>query len=172
MIKLEKNYDFEKIRDIYIDVVANTPTMKSHTQWVYGKHPTDETIRKYVDGGEMFTLSDGDEIVGVVAIPLKTCEDYKQVKWGADFGEDETAELHILAVLPKHQGKGYGKILVEKSVEYAKEIGKRAVRLDTLTTNITAQKMYREAGFTLVEKKNLYTRHAGYVDYLYYEIIF
>ena len=35
--------DFVSLRTFYRYVIDNTPEMKTHCPWVYGKHPTDQS---------------------------------------------------------------------------------------------------------------------------------
>ena len=38
------NY-FEAVKNIYIDVIKNTPQIEQYARWVYGKHPADEQLK-------------------------------------------------------------------------------------------------------------------------------
>ena len=40
--------DFEALKNVYIDVIENTPLIEQYARWVYGKHPTDEGLREYI----------------------------------------------------------------------------------------------------------------------------
>ena len=52
-----------------------------------------------------------------------------------------------LAVLPEFRRKGYGKVLVEKAIEIAREESFRAVFLDTHTCNTKTIDFYLAQGF-------------------------
>lgn len=65
---------------------------------------------------------------------------------------DQIAYISIVATLPKMQGKGYGKRLVEEFLSIAKKQRLRAVHLNTVESNAAALRMYQELGF---EKWNL-----------------
>ena len=60
--------DFETVKGKYIDVIENTPDIEKYARWIYGKHPTDESLKAYIDRGEMYVLMDGEEIAGMTAI--------------------------------------------------------------------------------------------------------
>ena len=51
--------DFETVKGKYIDVIENTPDIEKYARWIYGKHPTDESLKAYIDRGEMYVLTDG-----------------------------------------------------------------------------------------------------------------
>lgn len=56
-------------------------------------------------------------------------------------------EMKRLYVLPRGRGSGAGKALVDAIVKEAERIGYTHVRLDTLSSMVAAQTLYREAGF-------------------------
>jgi ribosomal protein S18 acetylase RimI-like enzyme len=56
-------------------------------------------------------------------------------------------ELRTLYVRPAYRGMGVGKILVEASLNEARNFGYSTVRLDTLAFMASALKLYRSLGF-------------------------
>ena len=61
--------------------------------------------------------------------------------------DEHTCELKRLYVRPQFRGRHFGKMLTEKIIADAKEIGYSALYLDTLPFLKTAIKMYRDMGF-------------------------
>ena len=45
--------NFKVVKSKYIDVIENTPDIGKHAHWIYGKHPTDESLKADIDRGEM-----------------------------------------------------------------------------------------------------------------------
>ena len=161
--------DFESVKNTYIDVIDNTPQICKHARWVYGKHPSDELIRAYIDRGEMYFLMDGEKIAGVVVISMCQGEDYETVKWMEDLENDQVATLHLLAVCPAYRGRTLGFRILEEAMEIALKNGKKVLRLDTLKSNLPAQKMYERAGFSCRGEQRLYADNTGMADFVYYE---
>ncbi len=60
---------------------------------------------------------------------------------------DTACEMKRLYVVPQFRGNGIAKILIEKIVSDAKEIGYSEMLLDTLPFLETAIKMYKKMGF-------------------------
>ena len=140
--------EFEAVKKKYQDVAEHTPEIRRYARWEYGKHPTDEGIRRYIDNGEMYLLMNGDEIAGMTAVVMYQERDYEAVQWAEMLDNDQVATLHLLAVCPDYQGKSLGGKILDEVVRLARKSGRRAIRLDTLKTNLPAQHMYEKAGFT------------------------
>lgn len=56
-------------------------------------------------------------------------------------------------------------------ISLARQNVKKAVRLDTLASNIPAQHMYTKLGFLYRGKQTLYAENTGWTDFLYYEFV-
>ncbi len=58
-------------------------------------------------------------------------------------------ELHIMniAVLPDYQGLGYGKLMVKKIIDDARDKQASAITLEVRESNHRAQKLYEKLGF-------------------------
>ena len=163
--------DFESVKSKYIDVIENTRDIEKTAHWEYGKHPTDESLRAYIDRGEMYVLTDGEEIAGMAVIMMSQGDEYSGIPWKDNLPCDEVATVHLLAVCPDHRGKSLGVRILEEAMEIALRNGKKALRLEVLKSNLPAQKMYDRAGFVFRGEQRLYAENTGMMDFLYYEKI-
>ena len=163
--------DFETVKRKYIDVIENTPDIEKYARWVYGKHPTDESLKAYIDRGEMYVLMEGEEVAGMAVVEMGQGDDYLSISWKDDLSDDEVATVHLLAVCPDHRGRSLGIRILEEAMCIAVRNGRKALRLDLLKSNLPAQKMYDKAGFAYRGEQRLYAENTGMSDFLYYEKI-
>lgn len=97
-------------------------------------------------------------------------EGYRDVQWSIDCGENEVLIPHALAVAPSEQGQGIGTQLVNEIIRFARSEAKKAIRLDILGTNISAEKLYTKCGFFFIEAKQLFYEDTGLTEYKMYEL--
>lgn len=77
------------------------------------------------------------------------------------------ATLMDICVLPSHQGKGYGKVLLTQFLAQAKQQGATKIFLEVRAKNIAAQMLYMNAGFIEIDRRTGYYPSAkgfGYED--------
>lgn len=68
--------------------------------------------------------------------------------------DDQNCEMKRLYIRPKHRGKKLGKMLIEKIISDAREIGYSYMLLDTLPFLSSAIGMYKSFGFYEIESYN------------------
>lgn len=166
-----KNSDYERIVEFYKYVIDHTENMSRYGRWIYGKHPTDEMIKKYVDDGYMYYETDEGKITVAVAVTPFQGEDYHPIEWGIDAKDDEVMVIHLLCVNPDKQNCGLAKRAISNIIEAARHDGKKSVRLDALSCNIPAHKLYESLGFQKCGTQNWFASNTGWIDFYLYEYI-
>lgn len=63
---------------------------------------------------------------------------------------DDTCELVKMYLLPEMRGKGIGKLLIDASLEFAKQTGYKRVYLETMKELAKAVTIYEKMGFTML----------------------
>ncbi len=94
----------------------------------------------------------------------------KGCPWSIACAPDEVLIPHALAVNPKLQGNGVGRLVVEKIVALAKARHKKAVRLDVLSACKAAERLYTRCGFQFVEAKDMFYEDTGWTEYKMFEL--
>lgn len=75
--------------------------------------------------------------------------------------EPGTCELVKLYLAPRARGKGVGKILMEKCIAAAREMGYKKIYLETMPELIVAIPMYEKFGFTYLQSSQGCSGHTG-----------
>ena len=166
--KAEKE-DFDKIRSLYWNLIDQDQDDPSFPHWTKGIHPSDEMIQNSIDREELYVLADGDEIAACVIANAEKVDGYSDAPWQID--SDEVIVLHVLAVHPDYRGKGLARRLVENVIEQERKAGKKALRLDVIENNTTAEKLYQKLGFQYIQTKTLYYDVVGEMTFKLYELV-
>ena len=166
--KAEKE-DFDKIKSLYWTLIDQEQDEPSFPHWKKGIHPSDEMIQDCIGTGQLYVLADGDEIATCVIANDEKVEGYADAPWQID--SDDVIILHVLAVHPDYRGKGLARRLVENVIEQERKAGKKALRLDVIENNTTAEKLYQKLGFRYIQTKTLYYDVVGKMTFKLYELV-
>ena len=161
--------EFYKIRSLYWNLIDQEKDDPSFPHWKKEIHPSDEMIQNSIEREELYVLADGDEIAACVIANDEEPEGYADAPWQID--SDEVIVLHVLAVHPNHRGKGLARKLVENVIEQERKAGKKALRLDVIENNTTAEKLYQKLGFRYIQTKTLYYDVVGKMTFKLYELV-
>ena len=163
--------DLPKVLDFYQCVIQETEDMSVYGRWIFGKHPTQPMIEAYIRQGMMYCLEERGDIAATVAVTPYQTEDYHEIDWQAELADDEVAVVHILAVNPRLQKRGYAKVLMRDVIALAGHLGLKAVRLDALDRNIPAHSLYESLGFQRRDVRRWHTANAGWIDFYLFEYL-
>lgn len=166
--KAEK-VDFYKIRSLYWNLIDQDQDDPSFPHWKKEIHPSDEMILDSIDKGDLYVLADGEKIAACVIANDEKVEGYADAPWQVD--SDDIIVLHVLAVHPDHRGKGLARRLVENVIEQERKAGKKALRLDVIENNTTAERLYQKLGFRYIQTKTLYYDVVGEMTFKLYELV-
>ena len=107
------------------------------------RHALDDPEAYVIDkGGEIFFVLEDDEVVGTVAmVPVA------QAGGGVRQSAEKVFELAKMAVNPSCQGRGYGAMLMQQCIEFARQQGAAEVMLVTNDIFDQALGLYLKSGF-------------------------
>ena len=163
--------DFLRLQEFYKNLIAKTPDMRQFCPWEYGVYPTDALLREHIDNGDLYYMEQGGAILAALVLLPYQEENYAwENPWGAALEDDQVATVHMLGVNPEMQGQGIAHRSVEAAIQKAREMGKKAVRLDALSCNLPAQKLYHAMGFTEVGTVRWQSSNLGWTDFVLYEL--
>jgi len=93
----------------------------------------------YGNGGEFWLIEQDKKIIGTIGI--------KNIDY-------PIGELKRFYILPEHQGKGYGKILLNTLIDFAQANKYKKIRLDTTSKSSVAISLFEKYKFKYIDKYN------------------
>jgi ribosomal protein S18 acetylase RimI-like enzyme len=116
------------LHDFNTEFAEPTPGVAALTEYLTG----------LIAAGEITALLAGEGPDGIAALRLRTAI------WT---GRPE-AHLQELYVVPALRGQGIGRVLLEASMDAARDLGATGIDLNTGETDTAARALYESAGFT------------------------
>ena len=171
-MRLAQVHETDAVIAFYHKLIRENCNSPYHPDWRIDIYPTNEQIAAYISRGEMYVL-DGDSTDGsyiaAFALSDEPVEGYDQVPWLLDIAWKDAVVVHLLCVDCSHQGRGIGRAVVRDLLSVCRDMGKRAVRLDVMTKNLPAQKLYTAAGFASVGEYTITYEDTGPLSFFMYE---
>ena len=147
--------------DLYRRIRAHLAANIDYPRWVDEGRPAPDTVAAWIVAGELFIAFDGEQCVGVVALNHAAPQGYADAAWAVEAEPEEVLLIHALGVDPERPRQGIARFLVDGALAVAREMGCRAVRLDTYVDNAPARELYARHGFTNL---GLHTLDYGVAD--------
>ena len=108
-----------------------------HTFDAYVAGPLSEFAKRNDDRERIWIVELAGEIVGTIAI-VRAADNRAQLRW--------------LLITPKAQGRGIGKLLMQKALDFCRAKNYEAVFLWTVNILTAAAQLYRLSGFLITEE--------------------
>ncbi len=97
----------------------------------------------------MYVLEEEGEICASMILNHFQAEEYKEINWIYPGEGEEILVIHTLCIPPQKAGRGYGQQMVDYAKEFARELGCKAIRIDTYAHNEPAKSLYKKNGFRI-----------------------
>ncbi|MBP0723994.1 GNAT family N-acetyltransferase [Bacillus sp. RG28] len=97
--------------------------------------PSEKLIREYCQSGIIFDMKNDNDLIGIMVL--------------FPFGEDNI-EIKNIAVDESYQGNGYGKQLLKRGIEFAKQNEYKRIRIGTGNSSLNQLGLYQKCGFRMV----------------------
>lgn len=137
-IKIRKynDNDYQSMYDLHIKAMQKIGAYKGDGPW---DNDLKDIQNNYFNNKGFFYIAElNNEIIGMGAFRKI---DYK------------TAEIKRMRVSPGYQGRGIGKMILDKLIVKAKEYGYKKLMLETSDKQIAANKLYMKSGFVEMKKE-------------------
>ena len=140
--------EIDAVLDFYAKMIDGMQGTDFDVQWRHDGHPSKDFLREAVADGQMIVgVLEGEGIASAMVVNHEGEPGYEAVPWSVDAPPENVGVLHVVATLPAYHGRGFARAMMEACIDVARAAGKRAVRLDTFTTNVRAQSLYESCGF-------------------------
>jgi len=132
IIREFKSGDFTKIIPLWLSLDLGNPERGDNQQII------ENTINS---GGKLFVLElvDDSEIIGASWIT----------------NDQRRLYLHHFGIKKEYQGKGYAKLLMDKTMKFAQETGLQ-IKLEVHKSNLTAVELYKKYNFKYLGDYQVY----------------
>lgn len=154
----------------YWDMIDAMPDTEDLPRWKKGIYPKESFLRASVEAGELHAAEENGEILGAMVCNGTGSSGCAGTLWPSGAPDDRCLVVHALGVHASRAREGIGKLLVQHAAGLAKERGLAAVRLDVLSGNDPAERLYRGQGFQYVRTVNMYYEDTGWHDFKLFEL--
>ena len=121
MIRKAVESDINAIADTYNELLTYEEKHGSNSNWELGVYPTIKVPQRKIPTGTMYVLEEDEEIL----------------------------VIHTLCIPPQKAGRGYGQQMVDYAKDFTRELGCKAIRIDTYAHNEPAKSLYQKNGFRI-----------------------
>ena len=168
--RMARPCELEEVCAFYWDLSDRLADAEYSPRWTREVYPARNELAEMIDERSLRLAELDGRLIGGFAVDQASNEDYAGTPWPSGATDAEAAVVHLLCVDPDCQGQGIGTCLIREAVEVARQMGVRVVRLDVLTGNLPAHRLYESVGFVPVITKELFYEDTGRVDFTLYEL--
>lgn len=159
----------QDVREVYYAVIDDIGESKDSVGWQKDVYPSLELLHDSIQNGELFIGLEGETVIGAMIMNHQFNEEYGKCPWPTRADDAEVTIIHALAVHPMQKRKGYARSMVQYAIDYARENGQKAIRIDVLPRNRNAKKLYSSMGFQHVRTMRSFYEDIGWEDFELYE---
>lgn len=114
-------------------------------QWQDG-YPNPEVVQKDIEKGVGFVLTEGETIIGYVAILINDEPEYKNIE-GEWLTDKDFVVFHRVAIAENQIGKGLAKLMFNYIEKFALENNIHSVKADTNFDNPAMINLFEKTGY-------------------------
>lgn len=137
--------DIPRVMEI-VDYARQTLREHGVDQW-QGDYPSERQLRQDAEGGELYLVRHGEDIAAFFFLTQRPEPSYENItdgKWTPDI---PYCVLHRSAVAREYRGSAVAEYMLRCVEDITRQLGCRAVRVDTHKKNKSMQNLLRNNGF-------------------------
>lgn len=147
--------DINQLEILYNDLNDYLQCGTNYPGWKKDVYPIREDAVAGVKDNNLYVAKQNGKIIGSIILNHKPESAYEKVRWQIDMDYSNVFVVHTFVVHPDYMKCGVGKILMDYSIQLAKQSGIKSIRLDVYENNIPAIKLYEKCGFTYIDTIDL-----------------
>lgn len=152
--------DINELEYLYNDLNDYLETHINFPGWKKGIYPVRETAFKSIEEGSLFVVKNDGHIAGSVILRHEPEPAYSKADWKIELEDKDIFVVYTFAVHPLYLKQGVGKVLMDFIIQYSRDMGVKAIRLDVYEKNTPAICLYKKYGFQYIDTVDL-----GYSEY-------
>ena len=169
-IKKAEIIDLEKIINFYHLLIDEMIDSKYEIGWKKNIYSTQDFLSESISEGNLYFGLIENEIASCMIINNKFNKSYKKFSgWKVNAATKKILVIHALGVSKKFSGKGIAKEMVNYAINFARLKNCNSMRLDVLSGNIPAEKLYSGLGFEHLTTIKMFYEDTGWTDYKLFE---
>lgn len=153
--------DIDDLLVMYTEIQEAVAGTDNDPLWRVGVHPCREQLEAAVEADALFVGFKDGQVAGALVCDETAAPGYEAVPWQVDAAPGEFVTIHLFGMHPAFRGQRLARPFMEAVEAEAARRGYRAVRLDTLITNVGAQRTYERLGY-----RNMGRHHLTYGTYI------
>lgn len=162
---------YEEILDLYEQVIQRLGEDGIEIYWDLDSYPSRAYFAEAIATGHLYVAEQDGRILGAAVLDGRERPEYAQVPWGIETKAKEALVMHVLGVLPECRGRGVATFMLRDMQRLCREMGARTLRLDALSCNGPACRLYPRVGYRSVIQRTFCIPGVGDKDFEVFEYI-
>ncbi len=163
--------DYAALCRFYDEVIEQQKNDLYTPMWTRGVYPAESDIDFHLKEGNFLLILEEGIIAAAAALSLEEDEMYRDFSWPSGTDPSQVAVIHLLAVNPSCRRRHLGQKILQYCLEEAAGC-RKAVHLDVMPGNLSAERLYLSAGFVFAGEKTVFYPDTGEVSVRLFEYVF
>lgn len=164
--------EYQEVRLFYHSLIDAIEGAVYGPKWQKDIYPAPEDLKSAIGEGALYIGRCGPRIACSMVVNQKYNEAYEKVSWPKALKSDEFMVIHMLGVHSDFTGRGFAGQLVEYAIDLAKTAEMKAVRLDVVSGNLPAVRLYEKYGFGYMTTVSMFYEDTGWMEFDLFELDF